>query len=65
MYLVFTYKNRRMKPTEIVPRRRVGGKRGKDGENKSNIHCKHICKYHNISTLQLLYAKRGFLKTNI
>jgi hypothetical protein len=33
---VFIYENRRMKPVEIIPRRRVGGKRKNDGEGKFN-----------------------------
>jgi hypothetical protein len=41
---------RRMKPVEIVLRRGGEGRRESDGEvNLTKIHCKHICKYHNVS----------------
>jgi hypothetical protein len=43
----FLYKNRRLKPVEIVRRR---GGRENDGGSKSKVYCKHI-NYHN-----LLYA---------
>jgi hypothetical protein len=36
-----------MKPVGIVLRRRGREKRENNGEGKSKIHCKHICKYHN------------------
>jgi hypothetical protein len=36
LYFVFLYKNRRMKPVEIVLRRWGKGKRENDGEGKSN-----------------------------
>jgi hypothetical protein len=28
------------------------------GVNVINIYCKHICKYHNVSLLQLLYINK-------
>jgi hypothetical protein len=34
MYFVSIYENRRMKPVEIVLRRREGGKRENDGRGK-------------------------------
>jgi hypothetical protein len=43
--LVYVYKNRSMKPVEIVLRR-GRKKRENDGGGKSKIYCKHICKYH-------------------
>jgi hypothetical protein len=46
--LVYVYKNRSMKPVEIVLRR-GRKKRENDGGGKSKIYCKHICKYHNVS----------------
>jgi hypothetical protein len=50
MYFVFTYENRRMKPVEIVQE----GERGEEGEqigrDKCKIYCKHMCKYHNVSS---------------
>jgi hypothetical protein len=33
-----------------------------EGMNLIKIHCKHICKYHNESPLQLIYANKR-LKT--
>jgi hypothetical protein len=50
MCFVSIYKNRRLKPTEIVLRRGEEGNDGRrvDGGSKWNkIYCKHICKYHN------------------
>jgi hypothetical protein len=46
-----------MNTIEIVLR---GGEIGEEGERwrgKPKIHCKHICKYHNVSSVQLFYAK--------
>jgi hypothetical protein len=48
MYFVFIYENKRMKPVEIVLRKERRGKRENDGGGKSEICCKHICKYHNV-----------------
>jgi methylphosphotriester-DNA--protein-cysteine methyltransferase len=50
MYFVSIYKNRRMKPVEIVLRRREE-RRGRtmEGVNPTKIYCKHICKYCNVS----------------
>jgi hypothetical protein len=52
------YKNRRVKPVQIVLRRGGGGKRENDGRGKSKIYCKHKCKYHNVSPVQILYANK-------
>jgi hypothetical protein len=47
--VLYSYmKSRRMKPVEIALRRRGRGKRENDGRGKSKIHCKHLCKYHNV-----------------
>jgi hypothetical protein len=51
IYLISIYENRRMKPAKIVPRRGIGVRRKNyKGVNLTKIYCKHICKYHNIST---------------
>jgi hypothetical protein len=51
MYFVFIYDNRRMKPVEIVLRRRGGKKeRMMEGINVTMIYCKFICRYQNEST---------------
>jgi hypothetical protein len=57
MYFVFVYGNRRMKPIEIVLRRGKG--KNREG-GKSKIFSKHLCKYYNVSLLQLLYANKNF-----
>jgi hypothetical protein len=44
------YENKRIKPAEIVLRKGEGGRRDKDGGDKSKIHCEHIYKYHNLSS---------------
>jgi hypothetical protein len=49
-----------MKTYEIILRR--GGKRENDGEGKSKIYCKHICKYHNISCPCNYYMLIKFLQ---
>jgi hypothetical protein len=46
---------KRMKSVEIVLKMGDGG-RGRMIRGKSKIYCKHICKYHNVSPVQLLYA---------
>jgi hypothetical protein len=65
MYFVFVYENRRMKPVEIVlgrgGRERRGG-RAMEGVNLTKIYCKHICKYHHVSPVQLLYANKNVKK---
>jgi hypothetical protein len=38
-----------MKHAEIVLRR--GGERENDGRGKSEIYCKYICKYCNVTTV--------------
>jgi hypothetical protein len=47
-----------MKPIEIVLKGDVGGKGRMIGGKLTKIYCKHICKYHNVSLLQLLYANQ-------
>jgi hypothetical protein len=54
MYFVFMYENRRKKPVEIILRRG----RMMEGVNLTKIYCKHICKYHNASPVQMLYANK-------
>jgi hypothetical protein len=57
---VFVYEKRRIKPVEIVLS--GGGERGitMEGVNLTKIYYKHICKYHSISPVQLLYANKKF-----
>jgi hypothetical protein len=59
MYFVFIYENTRLKPVEIVLRRKM---RENDGGGKLTI--KHICKSHNVMypPVQLLYMLIKFLK---
>jgi hypothetical protein len=45
-----------MKPVEIVLRRKGKGENN-GGVNPTKIYFIHICKYHNVSPVQLLYAK--------
>jgi hypothetical protein len=47
-----------VKPVQIVLRRGGGGKRENDGRGKSKIYCRHKCKYHNVSPVQILYANK-------
>jgi hypothetical protein len=55
----FIYENRKMKLVEIVLRREEGKtRRTMEGVNLIKIYCKHICKYHNVSPVQLLYANK-------
>jgi hypothetical protein len=50
MWFVYIHENRRMKPVEIVLRRGEEGRgRMMEGVNLTEIHCKHICKYHSVS----------------
>jgi hypothetical protein len=49
MCFVSIDKNRRMKPVEIVLRRRREGKREKNGGGKSKMHCKDTCNDYNVS----------------
>jgi hypothetical protein len=50
MYLLFIYGKGKMKPAEIVLRRRGGRNRENNGGvNLTKIYCKHMCKYHNVS----------------
>jgi hypothetical protein len=58
MYFGFIDENRRMKPVEIVLGREGEGGRTMEGVNVIKIYCKHICKYHNASTVQLLDANK-------
>jgi hypothetical protein len=57
---VFLCENTSMKRVEIEEK---GEGRKTNGGGKSNIHCKHICKYQNVTPLQLLYAN-NFFKSN-
>jgi hypothetical protein len=58
MCFVSIYENRTRKPVEIVLRRGWGTGRTMEGVNLTKIHCKHICKYHNVYPVQLLYANK-------
>jgi hypothetical protein len=53
-----------MKPVEIVLSKREGRRRENDGGGKSKIYCKQICKYGNVSFVQLLcnYCKVMLIK---
>jgi hypothetical protein len=57
MYFAFMCEHRGMKPVEIVLRRgdEEGGRK-MEGVNLTKIYCKHICKYHNVSPVQLVYV---------
>jgi hypothetical protein len=58
MCFVSMYENRRVKPVEIVLRREEGGSRQKiEGINPTKIYCKHICKYHSVSTCITIISK--------
>jgi hypothetical protein len=59
VYFVFIYENKIMTPVEIVLRR-GGGKEGRTMKriNLTKIYFKHICKYHNVSLVRLLYANK-------
>jgi hypothetical protein len=55
MYFISIYENRRMKSVEIVLRSGEEGRgRTMEGVNPSKAYYKHICKYHNVSPVQLL-----------
>jgi hypothetical protein len=58
MYFVFIYENRRMKTVEIVLRKGEGESENNGGDKFNLDICKHICKYHDVSPLQLLYANK-------
>jgi hypothetical protein len=61
MYFLFIYENRRMKPVGIVLRSgEEERERTMEGVNLTKIYCKHICKYHSVSLVQLLYANKKF-----
>jgi hypothetical protein len=48
-----------MKPVEIVLRRRGRGKKeNNEVVNPTKIYVKHICKYHSINPVQLLYVNK-------
>jgi hypothetical protein len=55
------YENRRTKPVEIVLRR-GHGERENDRGDKSKIHFKHICKYHNVSPMLVNFGKQYLTK---
>jgi hypothetical protein len=56
MYFLSIYEIRRMKPVEMVARSSLGGERENDGrgEYPNKTYCMHICKYHNVTPVQLL-----------
>jgi hypothetical protein len=59
MYFVTIYGNRKMKPVAIVLRRGERGRgRTMEGVKPTKIYFKHICKYHNVSPVQLLYGNK-------
>jgi hypothetical protein len=49
MYFELINENQRMIPVEIVLRREEGRGRTMEGVNLTEIYCKHICKYHNVT----------------
>jgi hypothetical protein len=55
MYSVFIYENWRVKPVEVVLKRGRGDKESNEA-GKSETYCKHTCRYHNLSPIQILYA---------
>jgi hypothetical protein len=52
------YENGTVRPVETVSRRGKGEIKEKDGGDESKIYCKNFCKCHNISLVQLQYAKK-------
>jgi hypothetical protein len=36
-----------------------------EGVNLIKVYCKHICKCHNVSPVQLLHANKSFFKKKI
>jgi hypothetical protein len=46
---VFMYENRTMKFVEIALGREEERRKKMEGVNLIKIHCKHLCKYHNVS----------------
>jgi hypothetical protein len=62
MYSVFAYEKRTVKPVEIVLRGEM--KRMMEEVNLTEIHCKHICKYHKEPPKQLIYANKNYLKSH-
>jgi hypothetical protein len=52
-----------MQPAEIVLRSGGRGMRENDGGvNVTKMYCKHICKYHSVSPVQLLYPNNNRIK---
>jgi hypothetical protein len=41
------------------------GERKNRGAGKSKMYCKHICKYHDVSPVQLLYANKIFKENRL
>jgi hypothetical protein len=65
VYFVFIYEKKRMKPVEIVLRRREDGRgRMMEGVKLIKIYHKHICKYCNVSpcTIKIIFKKRGSIR---
>jgi hypothetical protein len=36
-----------------------------NGSGKSEIYCKHICKYYNVTPVQILYVNKILKKENV
>jgi hypothetical protein len=53
-----------MKPVEIILRRGEEGRKRAIKGGESKIYCKHTCRYHNVSPVQLLYANKKFKNPN-
>jgi hypothetical protein len=56
MYYVLIYKNRIMKPDEIVARRAKEREEKDEGVNLIKAYCKHIGKRSNYPPVQLQYS---------
>jgi hypothetical protein len=61
MYFAYMYEYRIIKAPEIVlRRRRKEMKKNDGGVNIIKIHCKHICKCHNVfPAIQLIYGNKN------
>jgi hypothetical protein len=57
-FLKFIYENINIKHVEIVLRSWRGGRK-MERVNLATIYCKHICKYHNLFSVQLLYSNNN------
>jgi hypothetical protein len=54
----FICENIKIKYIEIVLRSWRGGRK-MERVNLATIYCKHICKYHNLFSVQLLYSNNN------